>query len=167
MGLFDFFFKSGTSQPAKVKRDIYDFFSVDVRDIFKYNPTFQGAQINAAGSAINNFVLKLAPLELQMFSSLDIILHPDNEKTLVFRCQSPTLSKPCIEFVNFYANVYGPDLLGQGKITDRDLANYRSFSRLYPNMMINYDEKGGMELSLLSVPNSATAKFPEFKTLQA
>lgn len=172
MGLFNFFHKkkeaSESETPCIQPTSEYDFFKIDVYDIFKYNNIqFETAENNTADSPINTYYLSLPALELGMFDRIKVILHPTGEKAITFSGNYNKLSKDAITFINYCAEKYGPDMFssnGSGMVTSEEInliLHGCTFSRMWQNIHIeNYDRI--FRLTLLDVPNKDGAIMPEF-----
>lgn len=171
MGLFSLL----SSKKAKSRQDCkgtqpaseYDFFTIDVFDIFKYpDIRFRASEKNSAGGVINTYYLQLQTVELGMFDGLEIILHPTGEKALTFHGSYNKLSKEAINFINYCADKYGPDILnsnGSGTVTSEEISQIlqgRTFSRMWKDINVNNYNRT-FELSLRDVPNREGAITPE------
>ena len=172
MGLFNLFStkkdapKSNTAHIRPASE--YDFFNIDVYDIFKYPEIkFRESGVNSVGGQINTYYLHLPSLELGMFDHLEIILHPTGEKALTFNGNYNKLSKEVINFINYCAEKYGPDMLssnGSGLVTSEEISKISqglTFSRMWKEININNYNRT-FELALLDVPNRDGATLPEF-----
>ncbi len=161
MGLFNF-------KKARKINSEYDFFKIDVGNIFQYPDIhFIKVEQNKLGQFINKYCMQLKDIELSMFDRLEIIYHETGSKTLVFSGKYNKLSNEAIDFINFCAEKYGPDVLNSGcsgKVTKQDLSaimNGITFSRMWSDISIdNYNNT--FELTLLGVPNSEGAVIPDF-----
>lgn len=172
MGLFNLFSSkkeaSKSEMTCTLPTNEYDFFKVDVYDIFKYpNIHLRAAEKNSEGDAINTYYLQLPTIELKMFDRLEIILHPTGEKALTFYGNYNKLSKDAIAFINYCAEKYGPDMFssnGSGRVTSeevRQILQGLTFSRMWQDININNYNRT-FQLTLLSVPNKEGAILPEF-----
>lgn len=154
-------------------QSIYDFFELDIKDIFKYSPQLIESKLNEAGTAINKFYLELLELpvglpvmEMGMFDKVEIILHPNREKTITFIGLPGYLSESAYNFINFCAKEYGDDLSGASIITKDDIQRIfmgRYFSRMWNKVDISNLEQGQLSVTLFDVPYSEGAVIPEFR----
>ena len=56
MGLFSNIFGKKESKPSETKKErLEDFFKIDIRDIFKYEPEYLGTQISVTGHAVERY----------------------------------------------------------------------------------------------------------------
>lgn len=150
-------------------QSIYDFFELDIKDIFKYSPQLIESKLNEAGTAINKFYLELLDLpvmEMGMFDKAEIILYPNGEKTITFIGLPGYLSESAYNFINFCAKEYGDDLSGASIITKDDIQRIfmgRYFSRMWNKVDISNLYQGQLSITLFDVPYSEGAVTPEFQ----
>lgn len=119
MGFFDLF-KSKTTSVEPLKNDISDFFKIDICDIFKYNPVFEGTELNSAGSRIDKYSLRFKELEMNMFFEVEIIKFQSGEYNLNFKGNTNIISEEAKEFIKFVFQQFGYDDNGKGNITSSD-----------------------------------------------
>ena len=147
-------------------QNIYDFFELDIRDIFKYSPQLIESKLNEAGTAINKFYLELPTMEMNMFDKAEIILHSNGEKNITFIGLPGYLSEPAYNFINFCAKEYGNDLSGEGIITKEDVQRIfmgQYFSRMWNTVDISNLDQGQLSVTLFNIPYSEGAIIPEFQ----
>ncbi|WP_418993822.1 hypothetical protein [Barnesiella intestinihominis] len=149
-----------------VPHNIYDFFTIDIQNIFKYLPLFIKSELNEFGSPINRFHLELMEMEMDMFDKVEIILHPNNEKTITFIGFPGYLSEAAYNFINFCVKEFGKDLSGEGFITKDDMQRIflgQYFSRMWKKVDISNLNQGQLSITLFDVPYSEDAIIPQFQ----
>lgn len=69
MGLFNLF---KGKQDIPPKRDIKDFFSIDINNLFQYNPVYSHTETSPYGNEVKHYTLRLKKLELGIFYEAEI-----------------------------------------------------------------------------------------------
>lgn len=168
MGLFSNIFGKKESKPSEPKKErMEDFFKIDIRDIFKYEPKFSYEKENEYIKELNekigeegykvidrHYDLRLKELELGAFYKIEILQSHKDSYILKFEGKDGTLTGGLYEFVNFCFEKYGYDDMGKGNITcdDFQMAAINRFTRFWDDVQI-YNEGGAMMLYLF-VDNS-------------
>ncbi len=172
MGLFNFF--SSKRDATEVENDKckkieheYDFFETDVANIFKYdNINFTRAELNSVGYPVNIYEMNLDYLEMGIFNKVQVIVHPDGEKTVVFKSITNSITQEFIKFINFCASKYGPEMFKNtdSHLTESEIQMIKSgltFGRMWNEVSLgNYG--GTFELTLFNVPTPEYAQTVKF-----
>lgn len=156
----------GTTSTTELLRDyneIEDFFKIDIRDIFKYEPKFSYENENEYIKKLNekngeegykvidkHYDLKLKELELGTFYKIEILQNHDDSYWLIFEGKDYMLTQELYDFVNFCFNKYGYDDLGNGIITTEDwiLISSNKFIRIWDDIYLTNIEGGVMTMRI-------------------
>lgn len=142
---------------------IEDFFKIDIRDIFKYQPKFLYEKENECIKKLNeeikegeykvidkHYDLRLKELELGTFYKIEIIQSHDDSYWLKFEGKDYMLTNELHDFVNFCFDKYGYDDLGNGIITSEDfiLISSNRFVRMWDDVYLTNIEGGVMTMRI-------------------
>lgn len=136
---------------------IEDFFNIDIRDIFKYNPEYTHTELSATGNEVKHYRLRLKQLELGIFYELDILKVGENECNITFKGRSNAIAHELARFLEFYTDKYGLDEMGCGKVdySDYSLLESHLFSRMWKNLMIDNnsinESNGNIEMCIMGI----------------
>ncbi|WP_455612846.1 hypothetical protein [Bacteroides congonensis] len=136
MGLFNLF---KGKQDIPPKRDIKDFFSIDINNLFQYNPVYSHTETSPYGNEVKHYTLRLKKLELGIFYEAEILEVAENELNVIFKGRSNLLTKELVEFINFCADCLGLDSSGYGKVEKIDYQHVDAhvFSRMWDKIWID------------------------------
>lgn len=158
MGLFDFFRKGNKENETKQyfsspKTCISDFFSVDINNLYSYNPVLINKEISFTGNEVEYYSLRLKQLELNLFYEIEIVKVASNECNITFKGKSNIVSEELKQFISFYVKEHGLDNSGDGEITNNDILSAQShrFSRMWNNLFVDNIAKDTIELSIFGV----------------
>ena len=142
---------------------IEDFFKIDIRDIFKYQPKFLYEKENECIKKLNeeikeekckvidkHYDLRLKELELGTFYKIEITQSHDDSYWLTFEGRDYRLTKELHDFINFCFDKYGYDDLGNGIITSEDfiLISSNRFVRMWDDVYLTNIEGGVMTMRI-------------------
>ena len=163
MGLFSNIFGKKESKPSEPKKErLEDFFKIDIRDIFKYEPKYSYEKevdgikkISEDGEVLDENVkekhydLRLKELELGTFYKVEILQSYKDSYILKFEGRNEMITNELYEFINFCFEKYGYDDMGNGKITTDDFQLFviNRFGRFWDDVQM-YNEGGEMTLYL-------------------
>lgn len=153
MGLFSNLFGKKEEKPLEPKKErLEDFFKIDIRDIFKYEPEYKYTDTNIVGKGVRHYSLRLKQLELGMFYEIEIIQVAENEFTLVFNGRGNCITTELADFLKYYTSENGLDESGYGYVEQSDYMNLQRhiFSRFWKNLMID-NMNGNMVMSILGI----------------
>jgi hypothetical protein len=123
--------------PSKKKEeeDVADFFTVNIYDIFKYEPKPVRKGKGANGHPVEIFELELPELELSAFFKVEIHQYENKRYDLVFISHTNEAGDRLKQFIDFSGKVFGPDFMQKGSFNDNDLrdAALGVFSRIWYN----------------------------------
>lgn len=125
MGFFDLF-RSKPIPVKSTKNAVSDFFKIDICDIFKYNPVFEGTEQNSVGSQIDKYSLRFKELEMNMFFEVEITKFQSGEYNLNFKGNTNIISDEAKEFIKFAFQQFGYDDSGKGIIVSSDYDDARN-----------------------------------------
>lgn len=161
MGILNFLFgKSKKKIPdvQNIKEEkLEDFFNIDIRNIYQYNPEYTHTETSVTGNKVEHYNLRLKELELGIFDELEVLKIKENEYNIIFKGINNILTKDFSNFLYFYTKKYGLDEMGYGKIEETDYHHIQShiFSRLWKNLMIDNNQynnsKGNLEMCIMGI----------------
>lgn len=119
----------------KEKEDIADFFTVNIYDIFKYDPKSVRKGRGSDGCPIEIFELELPELELSTFFKVEILQYENKQYDLVFISNIDEIRDDLRSFIDFSCKAFGLDFMKKGSIGANDLrdAALGVFSRIWYN----------------------------------
>jgi hypothetical protein len=117
------------------EKDIAYFFTVDIYDIFKYNPKSVRKGNGADGRPVEVFELELPELELSAFFKVEILQYENERYDLVFISNTNEVGDRLKKFIDFSCKTFGPDFMKKGSFNANDLrdAALGVFSRIWYN----------------------------------
>ncbi|MDR3141529.1 MAG: hypothetical protein LBU37_07390 [Tannerellaceae bacterium] len=117
----------------KEEEDIADFFTVNIYDIFKYNPESAGKGKGANGHPAELFELELPELELSAFFKVEILRYENQRYDLVFASNTNEIGDRLKKFIDFSCKAFGPDFMRKGSFNANDLRDVPLgvFSRIW------------------------------------
>jgi hypothetical protein len=107
-------------EEKKEKDDFGDFFSINIYNIFQYNPALTGKKEGAAGKGIEIYTLKLNGLELSTFHQVDVIRYENGHYDLVFSSSVTEIKDDLKAFIHFCVDNLGPDFMQKEGFTAKD-----------------------------------------------
>jgi hypothetical protein len=127
--------KEKEKEKEKEEEDVADFFTVNIYDIFKYEPVSIRKDKGANGRPAEIFELELPELELSVFFKVEIHLYENKCYDLVFISRTNEASDRLKQFIDFSGKVFGPDFMQKGSFNANDLrdAALGVFSRIWYN----------------------------------
>lgn len=158
MRLFSNLFGKKGGKPSDPKKErLEDFFKIDIRDIFKYEPVYLGTQISVTGNEVKRYALRLKEFELGLFNEVEILQVACNEFSLVLKSDENRITPEFAVFLKFYTSKNGLDESGNGCIEQSDYRNLdmHAFSRTWKCLFIDNNEynasNGNIEMTLLGL----------------
>ena len=123
----------GKKEVKTEKEDINDFFSLDIYDVFQYEPKHVGKDKGVYGNPVELFSLQLPELQLSTFHAVKILRYSNGHYDLVFDSATSEINDVLRELVDFCSNTFGVDFMRKGSINDKDLCDARlgAFSRIW------------------------------------
>ncbi|MDR0430537.1 MAG: hypothetical protein LBH58_08700 [Tannerellaceae bacterium] len=117
----------------KEKKDVADFFTVNIYEIFKHEPISVGNGTGTNGQPVEIFSFKLPDLELNTFYKVNILKYADNHYDLVFISNINDIRNELKEFVDFCMKTFGNDFMNKGSVNKDDFrdATLGVFSRVW------------------------------------
>ncbi|MDR0748779.1 MAG: hypothetical protein LBF62_04320 [Tannerellaceae bacterium] len=127
--------KEKEKEEDKEEEDIADFFTIDIYDIFKYNPISVRKGKGVNGYPVEIFELELPGLELSTFFKVEILHYENKRYDLVFVSNTNAAGDRLKKFIDFSCKVFGPDFMQKGSFNADDLrdATLGVFSRIWYN----------------------------------
>jgi hypothetical protein len=128
---------SAAPLPSKKKEeeDVADFFTINIYDIFKYEPRPVRKDKDANGHPVEIFELELPELELSAFFKVYILHYENRQYDLVFVSNINEAGESLKKFIDFSCKAFGPDFMQKGSFNANDLrdAALGVFSRIWYN----------------------------------
>ncbi|MDR1203073.1 MAG: hypothetical protein LBL58_15785 [Tannerellaceae bacterium] len=126
------------SSPPKKKKeeeDVADFFTVNIYDMFKYEPVSVRKGKGANGHPVEIFELELPELELSAFFKVEIHQYENKRYDLVFISKTNEAGDRLKQFIDFSGKAFGPDFMQKGNFNANDLRDTALgvFSRIWYN----------------------------------
>jgi hypothetical protein len=124
-----------SSLPENKKEDIADFFTINIYDIFQYDPKPVRKGKGANGCPVEIFEVTLSEPELSTFFKVEILQYENKQYDLVFISKINEIKDDLKEFIDFSCEAFGPDFMNKGSFHANDLrdAVLGVFSRIWYN----------------------------------
>jgi hypothetical protein len=121
--------------PEKEKEDMADFFTINIYDIFQYDPKPVKKGKGTNGRPVEIFEVLLPEPELSTFFKVEILQYENKHYDLVFISRTNEVRDDLKEFIRFSCEVFGPDFMNKGSFNANDLrdAALGVFSRIWYN----------------------------------
>lgn len=121
------------------------FFSIDFANLPINSQTpFRDEYSEYTGTTKRVYMLNLNGYDLGTFNRVEVIWHSDNEYNIKFISERPIITPALADFINYCAQLYGPDTNGASIITNEDIYNSQHylFSRMWNDVSIHQDATG-------------------------
>jgi hypothetical protein len=136
------------------KDDACDFFNIDIYNIFKHNPEFLEKGENAEGRPVERYILPLEIPELSIFRQVNVSKYENGRYDLHFLSKSNEVPQELKDFIEYCADVLGPDFMQKKYFSDDDVRDLRLgvFSRVWRRQMRIENINFTLSLTLLDIP---------------
>ncbi len=121
------------------------FFSIDFANLPINSQTpFRDEYSEYTGRTKRIYMLNLNGYDLGTFNRVEVIWHSDNEYNITFISGRPIITPALADFINYCAQLYGPDSNGASIITNEDINDSHRylFSRMWDDVCIFQDATG-------------------------
>jgi hypothetical protein len=112
---------------SRIKRNIFDFFQLDLKQIPDESFIKAERETNISGESVQNFRKSLDYKECGIFDTVEVLVIGDNSKNIIFKSFQPQSIK--IEHLRKLIDelylIHGNDSSDKGKFTSKDIEEYR------------------------------------------
>jgi hypothetical protein len=112
---------------VKVKRSIFDFFEIDLKNIPDESFIEGEVEINESGQTVQNFRKNLSYKECGIFDTIEVKIIDGTGKNVFFRLFSPDRVKfdNLKKLIDELYLIYGRDSDDKGKFVNQDMVDYK------------------------------------------
>jgi hypothetical protein len=103
-----------------MRKDLGSFFNINIYDIFKHKPEYDGKREYEKGLWADCYTMKLNPAEMSIFNKVHVIMHGEKRYDLIFRSDECYINNDLRNFIDQCLADMGPDFMGKGRYTAAD-----------------------------------------------